>query len=464
MYSSLLYRSSPVWLQGALITARGAGRQLLREGGQFRRYLADAARTEALATVEMRRYVQQTLAKVLRAAWRDTPFYRELYGEPKVDLNDDEALLGAFSSLPFLDKPRVRAAGDAMRSRRAGRLLFAGHTSGTTGEPLTLKQDLGAINRENAFIARQLRWAGLRNGDRRAWLRGDMIVPSTQRAAPYWRLSRSEIMLMMSSYHLSADTAASYLRALSEWNPRVIQAYPSSIDFLAAVLRAQNRYYDGAGLSGIVTSSESLHDDQRQLIEERFRCRVFDWYGQFERVAAIGTCEHGTMHVMEDYGFAEFVPVEDGLHEIVGTGFNNLVMPLVRYRTGDRVELADCEVECPCGRHMRVVKRIVGRDDDVVLTPEGRRIGRLDHVFKGVSEILAAQIEQLRLDQIVISVVPGPGYGPAVEKRIVTNARERLGDSISIAVREDSRIERTAAGKYRLVVSHLARSGAARRS
>src|SRR5438067_9016 len=57
-------------------------------------------------------------------------------------------------------------------------------------------------------------------------------------------------------------------------------------------------------LRGVMTSSETLEPDVRASVEQAFGVRVFDWYGQAERVAAIGTCEHGSYHVLTDYGDA----------------------------------------------------------------------------------------------------------------------------------------------------------------
>jgi len=457
MYSTRLYRSSPRWLQEFLISIKNGNRRLLREGRQFQNFLTEATANESLGANELRLYTESTLASVLRTAWQEVPFYRQLYGKPPPDFDDDNRLLEIFAELPMLDKQQVRAAGTTLLSANASRPLFKGNTSGTTGEPLSLKQDLRAINRENAFFMRQLRWAGYQLGDRRAYIRGDMIVPMGQGVPPYWRLNRPENILMLSSYHLSPVSASDYIEALSVWDPSIIQAYPSSIEFLASALRTLNTYYCGTQLSGIVTSSETLHDSQRELIEERFRCRVYDWYGQFERVAAIGTCERGQLHVVDDYGFTEFVPAEHGMHEIVGTGFNNLAMPLIRYRTGDLVRLANQGQRCLCGHHMRLVQEVVGRGDDVVVLPDGRQIGRLDHIFKGIGEILAAQIEQIRIDKLIISIVPGPSFDPTVEQKIIKKARERLGGQIRIVIRRRSQIKRTSAGKYRLVISRLNR-------
>jgi len=80
------------------------------------------------------------------------------------------------------------------------------------------------------------------------------------------------------------------------------------------------------------------------------------------------------------------LPADDGLFELVGTGFNNVSMPLIRYRCGDLVRPAPAEERCACGRSFPLIEEVVGRVDDSIKAP-GRALGRrLDHLFKGVEE------------------------------------------------------------------------------
>ena len=110
-------------------------------------------------------------------------------------------------------------------------------------------------------------------------------------------------------------------------------------------------------------------------------------------MAAIGTCEYQQYHLISDYSFTELVPVADGLHEIVGTGFNNHAMPLIRYRTGDMVEMGGTGL-CDCGRHFPLVQRIHGRSDDCIKLPDGRMAGHLYRVFNGAAGVVEGQIVQ----------------------------------------------------------------------
>lgn len=443
MYASLAYRLAPLRAQETLIAARAALRAKLREGRAFEALRAQVDESQWWSAAELRAYQERRLAELLEFARRHVPYYRE------------HGAGGRLEDWPLLDKAAVRAAGRELLAGGRRVPVFESGTSGTSGAPLRLWQDLAAINRENAFVWRQLEWAGLRRGERRAWLRGDMIVPAEQRVPPYWRLNRAENMLMLSSYHLADSTAPACLQALEDFDPVVIQAYPSSVGFLAAWMLAHGRRFRGAALLGIVTSSETLSADRRRDIAVAFGCPVLDWYGQAERVAAIGTCEHGRYHLLSDYSHVELLPAGDGRFELVGTGFGNFAMPLIRYRTGDYVRLAPPGVRCPCGRSLPLVEQIAGRDDDAVRLPDGRSVGRLDHVFKGVEGLVEAQIRQERRDALEVLVVRGQGYGEGTRRTLIGNLRERLGEAVALEIRPVDAIPRGANGKFKGVVCNL---------
>jgi phenylacetate-CoA ligase len=451
---SLVYRLHPVWAQELFLAARSAVRSRMREGRAFEAQAGQLRESQWWPESRLRDFQRRQLREVIGSALREVPYYRERFRRLAAD-SDHLDVMKLLERLPIIGKSEVREAGRSLIAGRKRGPLFQGSTSGTTGAPLSLYQDLHAITRENAFIWRQLEWAGMRRGDRRAWIRGDMIVPAGQRHPPFWRLNRAENMLMLSSYHLSDRAARAYVEALGRFDPVVIQAYPSSIAFLAGWMLGARAQYHGGALRGIVTSSEMLTDGQRGDIERAFGCRVFDWYGQFERVAAIGTCERGGRHLMTDYSYVELLPVEDGLFEVVGTGFNNLSMPLIRYRCGDRVRPAPAGARCPCGRAFPLIGQVIGRADDAIKLPDGRSIGRLDHLFKGVEGILEAQIRQDRLDAVTILMVPAPTYTDRTREVLRSNARHRLGNGIELDIRTVDAIPRTRNGKFKGVVCNV---------
>ena len=338
-----------------------------------------------------------------------------------------------------------------VRPRAPGTLLRNTiRTSGTSGSPLSLVQSLEAVIREEAFLQRQLRWTGWRPGQRRAWIRGDIVCAANPPSARYWCHDWFGKVLMMSSYHLSNDTMGGYVDALERHDPVLIHAYPSSIGALAAWLEGRGRRYTGSSLRGVLTSSETLEPHVRAALQRSFGVPVFDWYGQAERVVAIGTCERGSYHVLTDYGGVELLEGEDGLCELVGTTLNNPAMPLARYRTGDRV-WPGTGGPCPCGRVFPTVEAVIGRQERGVCLPDGRIVTRLDRVFQGLdAHLVEGQVLYRNDGSFVLRVVGTAGFGTADEAALVAAFRLRV-PNVTVRVEQVGAIPRGPNGKFEFI-------------
>jgi phenylacetate-CoA ligase len=98
-----------------------------------------------------------------------------------------------------------------------------------------------------------------------------------------------------------------------------------------------------------------------------------------------------------------------------------------------------------------------GRVEDYVLTPDGRLVGRLDHVFKQQLDVAEAQIRQTSKHAIEVLIIPRPTYNELSERRLLREIRSRLGEEIRIDVRAVTSIPREPNGKFRAVKSSVGR-------
>jgi len=457
---SPLYRSLPVPLQNSFVTLKGLAYKSLRGGRRFVFYQKQLIDNEKLSADQLAALQLSKLQILLRHANENVPFYkrqfRELGFDPRQLKSVDE-----LKQLPILEKETIRKHLNEFVSLKENKLfLFKGSTAGSTGTPLDLYMNRELIQSEHAFMWRQFRWAGCPPTGRIASLRGDMIVPVDQKKPPYWRYDRYSKNMWLSSYHISEATAREYLDCLREYSPHLIYSYPSTIFILAQFARDLRARVLIPNLAGIVTSSETLYDYQKNLIEETFRVPVYDWYGAFERVVFIGTCEHRSYHVFSDYGITEFIPMESNNGEtycdLIGTGFINTAVPLIRYKQGDGVVLAGDR--CTCGTAFPKVERILGRIDDIVVTLEGRMIGSfVDLILSGVTHISEAQIVQEKDYEITVNVVPDSQFSTTDENKILKNAMIRLGKSTRVRVSRVNNIARLPNGKYKTVICRLQR-------
>jgi phenylacetate-CoA ligase len=87
---------------------------------------------------------------------------------------------------------------------------------------------------------------------------------------PFWRSNRVLNNTQFSSYHLSEKTLPYYVNKIVELKPVFIDSYPSSIYTVANYLEKTGN--PGIFPKFIITSSETLLEHQRNLIEKVFKC------------------------------------------------------------------------------------------------------------------------------------------------------------------------------------------------
>ena len=240
---------------------------------------------------------------------------------------------------------------------------------------------------------------------------------------------------------------------------RYVQGYPSSIHLVARALLEAGRPLPKGRLAAVFTSSESLLAFQRETIEKAFGAPIRDRYGVSEFGASMTECSKGRLHVDMEFCIVEVdVTEESDLWEtgpLLITGLSDGATPLFRYRIGDVGTRS--KRPCPCGRAGDVFFEVDGRVEDYVLTPDGRLVGRLDHVFKQQLEVAEAQILQDDKNSIDVLIIPRESYTDVSARRLLKEIRSRLGEEIEIRIRRVTNIPREPNGKFRAVKSSVGR-------
>lgn len=396
-------------------------------------------------------YRRERLAASLNAAVRNLPRYRHITTAITPD-NAPEALVERF---PIIDKHELLDhPTDFYPHAGASKPWYSiGRTSGTTGTPLTLFRDPASVLAEEAFLRRFWAASGFLRGQRRAALRGDLVVPVDRKMPPFWFYNRYDQQLLISSRHLSAEHLPDIARVLREFEPRMLQAYPSTAYALAVWLEERGEHLE---IPLVFTSSEPLHAHQRELIEHRLGGRVRDMYGMAERVALATECEYGHTHLNTDYSEVEILD-EDGRQTngtgfIVGTTFHNRAMPLVRYRLSDQTRWI--RERCPCGLPFPMIEPIGGKYEDRLCGRNGNFVSPsiVTFAFKGLSHIRQSQVAQVAPGVWEIRIVPEQGYADSDGDKIVRNIRELVDASVEARIVVVDRLARTPQGKFRWIV------------
>jgi len=454
-----LYQSLPYTLRCLVATVRGWQLRSWRYGCETDRLVQDALEREHWSSEKWKAWQEERLQFILHRAVAKVPYYREIWEEQNAESRKQK--VSDLRNWPVLKKAALRGRPEAFVAEDCVRRhMFCEHTSGSTGTPLTIWQSRKTIQAWYAlFEARWREWYGLSRHDRWAIMGGQLVTPTGQLRLPFWVWNSGLHQLYLSSYHLRPENATAYVQALGDHEVIYLWGYASSLATLARDILDQG--LKPPPLRAAISNAEPLYAHQRELIRRAFGCRVYNTYGMSEMVSAASECEAGKLHLWPEVGIYEVLhddedkPVDYGeTGRLVCTGLLNRDMPLIRYAVGDRVAIAPPGETCECGRTLPILLSVEGRSDDVILTPDGRRIGRLDPVFKGDIPMREGQIIQESLELIRVLVVPAREFTEGHERDLIAAVRERVGD-LEVQVERVSEIPRSANGKFRAVISKV---------
>jgi phenylacetate-CoA ligase len=451
---SALYERLPVPLQNAACTWAGWRRARMRFTPHFHRMLSRWMETGWSSAEVLEEIQQDRLLTLVRRARRFVPHYAAMkLPEPESDPDPRRGIATILAMFPVLEKATYRDAPESFLALdRSPQRLIRGKTSGTTGTALPLWYTSEALAEEYAVVWRIRRRQGIELYDPHFSFGGQILVPLQQGRPPFWRHNAWGRQTLFSLYHMRPENLPAYVDALHQRPAVYVQGYPSSLHLLGRALLDAGRPLPKGRLKGVFPSSESLLAFQRETIEA-FGAPILDRYGTSEFAVSMTGCGEGRLHVDMEFGIVEVEAEEETEDYVRGpllvTGFANDATPFIRYRIGDVGTRS--RHPCPCGRPGDVFLDVDGRIEDYVVTPDGRWIGSLDHIFKEQLDVAEAQILQETPDAIEVLVVPRPSFDARAERALEKEIRSRLGEvtrsaSTCAASRRSPRAEREVPG------------------
>lgn len=316
-----------------------------------------------------------------------------------------------------------------------------GYTSGTTGTPGKFIRDIRSMAAEQYYLENYYKNKGLtkivlRNG-----------TFNTKKNIIYKAYPLIN-QIFVANLHLNDQTMETLVHKLNKYPNKSLWAYPSSAFTLAEFCLRTNSNLD---FDKVTTSSENLLPHQIEIIEKAFDCSIKDMYGQAERVAAFYRCPFGHYHEVDNYSYVEYLPVYGDLYEIIGTTLHNKVMPLIRYKTSDLVELSSSP--CECGSTSPNIIKIHGRKGDMIELPSGKvSSAPLSAIFKRVNHIKQSQIIQKKDKSIVIKIVKSNLFNLEDEDFLINKIKKVIPLNIC-QIEYVDQIEKSLIGKSRFIIN-----------
>jgi phenylacetate-CoA ligase len=326
---------------------------------------AETMPRERLRQLQLRR-----LRATLRNAWENVPVHRRRMRSLGIEPDDVRSLDDA-AHLPFTTKSDLRdhyPFGLFARPRHGLARLHA--SSGTTGKPTVVGYTARDLATWSGLMARSMGAAGARPGDVVHNAYGYGLF--TGGLGAHYGAER----LGATVVPMSGGATERQIVLIMDFGARVLCATPSYALAIAEVAEKEGVDLRKSKLEVGLFGAEPWSEAMRREIESRLGLRAVDIYGLSEILGPGVACECGEhqsgLHGWEDHFLFEIIDPETGrptpegeAGELVITTLTKEALPMIRYRTRDITRVTT--EPCACGRtHLRI-KRITGRNDDMLI-------------------------------------------------------------------------------------------------
>lgn len=244
-------------------------------------------------------------------------------------------------------------------------------TSGSTGTPLTIRQDKIKRSRIMAEVLYFGKLCGYTFGERQLNCR---VWVESVKKSKFQKFLQNMITEDISN--LNEKKMKEIERILQEDKKvKNILSYASTLEKTAKYLIERKHNPDDFNITSIISGSEILQDDTRRNLKKLFNCKIVSRYANEENGILGQEClKNQEFHLnTADYYFEflkidEDLPAEDGeLARIVVTDLYNYAMPMIRYDTGDLAIVG----KSSCDGHTIVLKKLFGRRVDLIYNTKG---------------------------------------------------------------------------------------------
>jgi len=375
---------------------------------------------------------------------------------------DDIKTLADLSLFPFTTKEDLRQNYPfGMFAVPQDKVVRVHASSGTTGKPTVVGYTRNDIDMWASVIARSIRAAGGRPGDKCHIAYGYGLF--TGGLGAHYGAEKLGCMVIP----MSGGQTEKQIQLIQDFKPEIIMVTPSYMLAIADEMERMGLDAKACSLKIGIFGAEPWTQAMRSEIETRMGIDAVDIYGLSEVIGpgVANECieTKDGLHIWEDHFYPEIINPETGdvvadgeMGELVFTSLTKEAMPVIRYRTRDLTRLLP-----GTARSFRRMDKITGRSDDML-------------IIRGVN-VFPTQIEELilkdprlaphyqlevsregHLDTLAVSVEMRPDaweQAPAgsVAKELKHHIKSYIGISTAINIVAPGTIERSL-GKAKRVI------------
>ena len=393
----------------------------------------------------------------LKRVYERVPHYRKKFDAAGVKPKDLKTLAD-LAKFPFTAKADLRDTYPfGMFAVPMGEVVRIHASSGTTGKPTVVGYTKKDIDNWADLMARSLRAAGARPGDKVHNAYGYGLF--TGGLGVHYGAER----LGLATIPVSGGMTERQVQLIRDFKPDIITVTPSYMLAIADEMERQGFDPKKSSLRIGIFGAEPWTDELRRNIEQRTSLKAIDLYGLSEVMGPGVAQEFAETRdgptIWEDHFYPEIVDPATGAAlpdgeqgELVFTTLTKEALPVVRYRTRDLTRLLPGSA-----RVMRRMARITGRSDDML-------------IIRGVN-VFPSQIEEQILKQpelsphyvlelskegpldhmtVLVEIAPGKKDASSADQ-LKHNIKSLIGISADVRIVPISTIERSI-GKAKRVI------------
>jgi phenylacetate-CoA ligase len=418
--------------------------------------------TQNWSESQMMEYQFSKFKNLIEHANRNVPYYSNLFSTIKLKPSDIKSF-DDLHKIPVLTKETARKENrNLIASNLTQRHVHKGVTGGTTGPPLKLLRDAGDLTFTWAAFYRWYSWMGIEMGDRVSKIWGTRTVLSMplHKRKVNWIKNRYYNRNFINSFNLNDRTIPNVILSLNRFKPKLIRGYLSAFIQIAEYMRDNHLSLDFRPVA-LSSTTETLMEPYRKLVEQQLGARLYDQYGcgecnsiAFEAGDGLGLYtapEHVKLEILNDSG----VSVVNKEGRIILTNLDNYIMPFIRYDNGDSGALRDESLSKKY--NFPILKFVSGRSADTITLANGSKVHGvfftdiMNELFtKNPEDLHRFQVYQPNAGEIEFRIESKKNIAEPYLKSI-EEALYRFFNKVTITV--TSELPADASGKFRYVMS-----------
>ncbi|GEM57143.1 phenylacetate--CoA ligase [Flavobacterium columnare NBRC 100251 = ATCC 23463] len=368
---------------------------------------------ETLSSLAIKEFQEQKLKELLVYLNTHSTYYKNMFDHYQVDIKQIQTLED-LQKLPLTSKNDLQQHNDDFLCVPRHKIIDYSTTSGTLGNPVTFGLTDSDLDRLAYNEALSFACAGIQEGDV-VQLMTTMDRRFMAGLAYFMGLRKLKAGII----RVGAGIPELQWDSILKYHPKYLIGVPSFVLKMIEYAEKQGIDYQKSSVKGVICIGESLRNQDfspsllTQKITKKWNVPLYSTYASTEMSTAFTECkEFQGGHHHPELIITEVLdecnnPVTEGSGELVITTLGIEGMPLLRFQTGDIVQLHT--QPCACGRNTQRVGPVIGRKQHMIkykgTTLYPPAMHDLMTCFESIkSHLIEISTNDLGTDEIIIKI------------------------------------------------------------